>query len=88
MKNKHEKYVQPKSVIRVVLVKMREQNAKTLEQKKQVFTNVLSESTIQPWTAKYMINKVSKMRSHKDFDSYLINSMHYFEKNFLATAKK
>ena len=80
--------VQPKSVIRVALVAMREANATTLEEKKRVFTNVLSESTIQPWTAKYMINKANKLRTHKEFDSYLINSMHYFERNFLVSAKK
>lgn len=71
-----------KSIIRYVWVQLREKNAKKLADKKQIFENVLSNSSIRPWVAQYMIKKAKSCKSHQEFDTYLVNSKNYFEKNF------
>lgn len=70
-----------KSIIRYVWVQMKEQNAKTLAQKKEVFVDVLTNSSVKPWIKEHMIRTALKQRTHDDFDRYLVNSKNYFEKN-------
>lgn len=77
--------VQPaKSIIGYAWVRMRQEGAVKLADKKRVFTQVLSESGIRPWTRDYMIKKANSMRSNAAFDQYLVNSKNYFEKNFVT----
>lgn len=73
-----------KSIIRYAWVKMKQEGAVKLIDKKRVFTNVLSESKIKPWVKAYMIKKANSMRSNAAFDQYLVNSKNYFEKNFVT----
>lgn len=80
--------VQPaKSIIGYAWVRMRQEGAVKLSDKKRVFAQVLSESGIRPWTRDYMINKANSMRSNAAFDQYLVNSKNYFEKNFVTYEK-
>ena len=80
--------VQPaKSIIGYAWVRMRQEGAVKLADKKRVFTQVLSESGIRPWTRDYMIKKANSMRSNAAFDQYLVNSKNYFEKNFVTYEK-
>ena len=78
--------IQPaKSIIRYAWVRMRQEGAVKLADKKRVFVNVLSESKIiKPWVKAYMIKKANSMRSNAAFDQYLVNSKNYFEKNFVT----
>ena len=86
---KNEKEYKPaKSVIRYAWVRMKEEGAVKLTDKKKIFTEVLEESSIQPWTKQYMIKKANSMRSHTAFDRYLINSKSYFERNFVMVEEK
>ena len=80
--------VQPaKSIIGYAWVRMRQEGAVKLADKKRVFVQVLSESGIRPWTRDYMIKKANSMRSNAAFDQYLVNSKNYFEKNFVTYEK-
>ena len=77
--------VQPaKSIIGYAWVRMRQEGAVKLADKKRVFVNVLSESKIKPWVKAYMIKKANSMRSNAAFDQYLVNSKNYFEKHFVT----
>lgn len=87
VKNEKE-YYPAKSVIRYAWVRMKNEGAVKLADKKKIFTEVLEESSIQPWTKRYMINKANGMRSHTAFDRYLINSKSYFERNFVMVEER
>lgn len=88
-KVKNEKEYKPaKSVIRYAWVRMKNEGAIKLADKKKIFTEVLEESSIQPWTKQYMIKKANSMKSHTAFDRYLINSKAYFERNFAMVEER
>lgn len=73
-----------KSVIRYAWVRMKQEGAVKLADKKRVFAETLNNSGIRDWTKKYMIKKANSMRSNAAFDQYLVNSKNYFEKNFVT----
>lgn len=86
-KNNKIQYSQPKSIIRYIWVRMRENNDTRLVDKKNTCIDVLSEAIenrfIQAHTGEYMINKIKSIRTIEGLDKYLINSKNYFEKNFV-----
>lgn len=87
-KDGNEIITQPaKSIIGYAWVRMRQEGAVKLADKKRVFAQVLSESGIRSWTRDYMIKKANSMRSNAAFDQYLVNSKNYFEKNFVTYEK-
>ena len=78
-----------KSIVRVMWAKMYQANAETLTEKKNICKEVLEEAISNHYivvhTAKYMLDKIMKMRSHQALQAYLVNSKNYFEKNFVYT---
>lgn len=78
-----------RSIVRVIWVKMKEWEANTLKDQKEVCKAVLDDAIenhyIQVHTAEYMKDKIKGMRSISELQRYLVNSKNYFEKNFVYT---
>ena len=73
-----------KSVIRWAWVRMKNEGAVKLADKKRIFTEVINESKIQSWAKERMISNANRLMSHKAFDQYLINSKACFERNYVT----